>query len=292
MDPAEAIFSKVKSIPTLPTVVHRIMEVTGNSKSASEDLVKVLESDQALTTEILKLANSAFYGFMRKISSLKQAVTVLGFTEIRNLVMARAVFNAFRNLDGVEGFKIGRFWEHALVTALAARTIAKDVVGRMEQNEFFVAGLVHDVGKLVMVMAEPDRYAEAMRAGNGMQWESKPGEKAVFGVAHDRVGFKLLQRWMFPESLFTAAQYHHGPGLAKVKPLFALVTHSADLLAHRVTDSVEDEGALVERLLASETATAWQAAGLTWTEAVVETYTESVRQVSEEEGEMLKLFLS
>ena len=139
---------KIDSFPTLPTVVTRVMQVTADPKSSTKDLLAIISPDQSLTMSILKMANSAFFGLPREISSLQQALTILGFKEIQNLVLAKAVFNSFKNIQKNGPFNINKFWEHSFLCGLLSKIIANDI--KKDNNEFFVAGLIHDIGKLII----------------------------------------------------------------------------------------------------------------------------------------------
>jgi len=139
-----ALTACIQSFPTLPTVVNRVMEITANPESSTTELMDVIRPDISLTAVILKTANSAFFGLSRKVSTLDQAITILGFKEIRNVVIARAVFDSFKHLKKDKQFNINSFWEHSFVCGIVAKVIAQDM--KYPANEFFIAGLIHDIG--------------------------------------------------------------------------------------------------------------------------------------------------
>ena len=238
---ASTLIAKLKSIPTLPTVALRVMEITANQKSSANDLMEIISPDVSLTTKILKIANSPFYGLTREISSLQHAVTVLGFKEIRNLVISSVAFESFKNLKQDGKFDINKFWRHSFYCALAAKNIAVDL--KIESSELFVAGLVHDIGKLAMYVTFPSDYMMQLEIMNPvkLKYTSFEAEKSIFGMTHDEVGMKLLKKWMFPESLLTAVGYHHRPQEADKKSLFPIIVHVADILTHIYEMQTEDE---------------------------------------------------
>jgi HD-like signal output (HDOD) protein len=291
-DKSSALSARIDSFPTLPTVVTRVMEVTANSESSAGDLMRVISPDQSLTATILKMANSAFFGLTRKISSLPHALTVLGFTEIRNLVLAKAVFNSFKNLKDTDSFGISNFWEHSFLCGLAAKIIAKDL--RASSNEFFVAGIIHDIGKLVIYMALPMEFSKIVQGTGSPNLRTFQAEESVLGVTHDKVGIKLLKRWMFPESLITAVGFHHRPHEAEKESLFPIVIHLADLLSHsdQSFDEEEYNPSINEELLDPEIVGLAQSHGLIWNESALERCRHELAKLKEEEAATLHLLLS
>ncbi len=238
---ASTLVTKLKSIPTLPTIALRVMEITANQKSSASDLMAIISPDVSLTTKILKIANSPFYGLTREISSLQHAVTVLGFKEIRNLVISSVAFESFKNLKQDGKFDITKFWRHSFYCALAAKNIAVNL--KIESSDLFVAGLVHDIGKLAMYITFPSDYMMQLEIMDPvrLKYTSFEAEKSIFGMTHDEVGMKLLKKWMFPESLLIAVGYHHHPQEADNKSLFPIIVYVADILTHIYEMQIEDE---------------------------------------------------
>ena len=291
-DTISTLTARIDSFPTLPTVVAQVIEITANPESSARDLMRVIESDQSLTTAILKIANSAFFGLARGVSSLQQALTVLGFTEIRNVVLARAVFSSFKNLRKDRRFNIAKFWEHSFLCGLAAKTIATDLRG--DSNEFFVAGLIHDIGKLIMWMALPMEYLKIIDTAGSSKLMTCRAEKSILGVTHDELGMRLVKRWMFPENLAAAVGFHHRPHEAKKHALFSLVVHISDLVAHssEVPDGGDDDALLHEALSEPEIIKMSREYGLEWDASAAEGLREKLVRRKEEEAGTLSLFLS
>ena len=143
-----AIVEKIEAMPSLPTVTFQVMEITADPKSSANDLVEIISPDVSLTAKILKIANSPLYGLTREISSLQHALTVLGFKEIRNLVISTVAIENFKDIEQDGKFDIKGFWKHSFCCGLAAKIIATSFMNK--GNELFVAGLLHDIGKLVI----------------------------------------------------------------------------------------------------------------------------------------------
>ena len=142
------LLAGIDTIPTLPAIVGQVTQTIADPESSARDLMEIIYPDQALTLKILKIANSAFYGRVRETRTLEQALVVLGFDEIRNLVISTALFNNFRRLKVSSSFSMKKFWEHSFVCGLAARIIAKEM--KLSEGDLFVAGLIHNIGKLAI----------------------------------------------------------------------------------------------------------------------------------------------
>lgn len=283
--------SKIDSFPVLPTVVGRVMEITADPDSAPKDLINVISPDQSLTTTILKMANSAYFGLTREISSLQQALTILGFTEIRNLVLAKAVFNSFKNLKKGSKFDIRKFWEHSFICGIAAKIIATEL--KLPGNEFFVAGLIHDIGKLVIFMAMPDDFFKIIEASEPLIFNTYKAEKDILGVTHDEIGIALVKKWMFPENLITAVGFHHRPAEAAKQSLFPFVVYVADQLAHlnEFENSEDKEPLLKEKDIYPEIIKLSQSQNIEWNESDLKRFQDELAKKKEEEAGALSLFL-
>jgi len=233
--------TKIESMPALPTVAFRVMNVTADPKSTANDLMKIINPDVSLTTKILKIANSPFYGLAREISSLQHAVTVLGFKEIRNLVISTVAFESFKSLKQSENFNINKFWKHSFCCGIAAKIIATEL--KCSGNELFVAGLIHDIGKLAMYVAFPaefKKYTELITPLK-IKYTVFDVEKDIFGMTHDEAGMKLLEKWLFPKNLISAVGFHHHPEKADNNSISPLIIHIADILTHIYEMSIDEE---------------------------------------------------
>ena len=284
--------SRIDNFPPLPTVAGRVMELTADPKSSVQDLMKVVNADQSLAMMILKMANSPFFGLSRNVDSLNQALTLLGFTEIRNMVLARAIFDSFKNLDQSNGFGMRQFWRHSLVCGLGAKIIGAEL--GWSGNDFFVAGLIHDIGKLVMYMTFSTEFSKAIDIMEPEKQMAFEAERNIFGVSHDEVGMMLLKRWMFPESLIAAVGYHHHPQEAKAETRFSLVIHAADILAH-LDEQCEDTRAECPtdgEYLDVDVANLFQEHGFEWGEDAFENFLQALAEQKEMNSDLLKLFLS
>jgi len=286
------LIAQIESMPTLPTVALRVMEVTSNPRSSASDLMKIVGPDISLTTKILKIANSPFYGLTREISSLQHAVTILGFKEIRNLVISTVAFESFKSFKQNKIFDINKFWRHSFCCGLAAKIIAVDL--KNTSNELFVAGLIHDIGKLVMYIAFPVEFLKLvdMMSPLKLKYTAFEAEKNVFEIVHDEVGMKLLKKWLFPESLITAVGFHHHPEAADKKSPFPIIVHVADILAHVYEMQLEkEEGiSLDNELFYSDIVTLSRAFGIDWKVSDLSRFQHALSGNMEKEADTIKLF--
>ncbi len=280
---ASLITSRIDSLPALPTIVNKVMQVTADPESSANDLMKVISQDQSLSTAILKMANSAFFGMTRKVTSLQLAVSVLGFKAIQNLVLARSVFKSFKGIGSKNHFNMRAFWEHSFVCGLSAKVIAAEIKGN--KDDLFVAGLIHDIGKLVIFMALPIKFAEIVKMSGAVASKTFDVEKQVVGITHDEIAMSLLSRWLFPEELVTAVGFHHRPNEAGQSQL-ALAIHAADLLTH-ISDSKDDEEEftrLKNELYSPKIIELFQSHKIEWNESSLERLQNGLRDIKEEEA--------
>jgi len=220
----------VDDIPTLPPVLLQVWEITARKDASAADLARAMEADPGLTGAILRLANSAYFGFPHKIASVKQAIVVLGFETVRSLATGASVFRAFGNGDR-PGVDATSFFRHSLVTAMGTRLL---IERRWPQiaSAAFCAGVLHDLGKLVIAEFLPWAEAE-IRAKTESGAVLEEAEEATLGMSHAEIGAWFAGRWNFPAELAAAVRWHHEPGGAQEHERFAAAVHLADLLAHR-----------------------------------------------------------
>jgi len=223
---AEKIAKKIDELPPLPLVVQKLLNAVGNDFSSAKDIGATLSMDQALTSKVLKLVNSAFYGLPGKISTVTRAVVILGNAAVRNLALAFASFDALKKLRGPIDQE--KFWDHALTCAVGAQALAP-YFKYPEPEEAFIAGLLHDIGHLLLSTAFPEEYMETRKNISANYLER---EEEILGITHTEAGTRLLEHWQIPEKLCRATRFHHSPKLASVtnEPLISLVI-LADILS-------------------------------------------------------------
>jgi putative nucleotidyltransferase with HDIG domain len=240
------VAGRIRSLPAMPAValelLHTLTEIDASSADLT-DLARRIAQDQAITARVLRVANSPFYGLQSRVASIHDAITVLGFSAVRSLVLAAAVM---ASLPGgpCTGFSQDRFWRHVLGTAAAAQAIGKRL-GRPSEA-LFIAGLLHDIGRLALVVLYPARYAATLAAALEQDRTLRDIELEHFGFDHAAVGASLAEHWHFPENIVDALAWHHQPDQGKADGLAAIV-HYADAIAQAL-DLEEAEDSQVARL--------------------------------------------
>ena len=225
------ITQTIINLPTLPTVVAKMIELIDDPKSSARSLSRIIRTDQVLTARILRLANSAYYGFPNPISSINLAIVVLGFETIRNLGLSVAVISRLaRASSDEELLDYTRFWEHSAAVAVASRMLARMHGFRAIESEAFVAGLIHDIGKVILSQYQTANYSKCLQIVSGENVSLATAEDRVFGVTHAEVGGWLAGRWNLPDGLAEAIRLHHIPLAARVRPELTAIVHFADII--------------------------------------------------------------
>ena len=210
----ERFLADLRELPTLPTVVAEVMVTLDKPTSSARDLERLVANDQAIAARLLKLANSAFYGIPSKVTSLSRAITLLGFNTVRSLVLTIGVLDKFSGPSGGRYFDRGEFWEHSLSVAVASKLLAtKDP--SVNPEEAHIAGLLHDLGRVVADYCQPDRFHEAMRRTYEEGENPLEAERNELGLSHDEIGALVAEQWHFPDFIREAMAYHHQPEQAE-----------------------------------------------------------------------------
>lgn len=225
----QAIKAQIDSFPALPVIVLKVMEVTADPESCAEDLMRAVIPDQSMCSAILKIANSAFFGIPREVSTMERAVMVLGFEEVRNVVIGKALFAAFPKLNKNFKDSVNLFWQHTFTCGLVAKIMGEKL--GYPPSQLFVAGLIHDIGKLAMLLTFPNKYPLLSGLAEPGKSSSINDELTDFGIGHDTVGLQLAQRWLLPEQLVMAIGHHHQPLEAPDHRHLPLIIQVADILS-------------------------------------------------------------
>jgi HD-like signal output (HDOD) protein len=242
----QSAIARIGEIATLPEVTVKIIQIVENPKSTARDLHEVIKNDPALSSRLLKVVNSAFYGLPGQIGSVDRAIVLLGLSAVKNIAIAASMTHLFNTGAAIEGFKGVEVWRHSITVAVASRLITA-VHGKPAVEESFLAGLIHDLGLLVERQAFPKQIAEVIDRRKNDTAAFCELEQEIIGADHQAFGMALGAKWRFPTALCTTIGYHHKPmDLAPVNRGLPVLVHIADIIAGRsgigfaVTDP--DEG--------------------------------------------------
>ncbi|GAB4409817.1 MAG: HDOD domain-containing protein [Thermodesulfovibrionales bacterium] len=213
---------QLDSLPTIPPVVRKLLGTIDSPKLSLSEIGAFISKDQALTARLLKMVNSPFYGFPGRISSVSQALILLGLNVVKGMLLGVSVF------EMMERTMVG-LWEHSICVAMAARTIANKK-GLGEPEEVMVSALLHDIGKVALKIRFVEKYESALSIAEKEGGQIRDSEERIFNVSHAEAGGWLAQKWNFPKTLLEPIAYHHRPNLAKHAPIQTAVVHLSDIL--------------------------------------------------------------
>jgi putative nucleotidyltransferase with HDIG domain len=220
----------VSTIHSLPMFYSQLSEAIDHPRSSIADIAKIISEDQGLTARILKLANSPLFGYFSKIETITQAVTIIGVLQVRDLALALSVMDVFAGIPETV-VNMDQFWRHSLGTGLAAKVLATSQ-REASLERFFVAGILHDVGRLVMYIRCPDLSLELLQRCRSTGELLYRVERELFGFDHAEVGGALLRRWKIPPRVAEPVERHHSCQKAEQYPREASILHFADIVAH------------------------------------------------------------
>lgn len=214
---------QVGELPTLPHVVQKLASMIGRPNVSAEDIGALIEKDQVLSAKVLRLANSPFYGFPSRIGSVAHAVVVLGLNVVKGLTLCATAF------DMMKAAGMDQLWRHSLGVAITAHILGTKAAMK-NPEEVFVAGLLHDIGKVVLYVKWPDVGSRITAAAHQTSRYLMEAEQALFEVTHADVGGWLAAAWHLPTGLREPILYHHRPAAAQEAPLQTAIVHVADVL--------------------------------------------------------------
>ena len=220
-------------LPALPSIAMEVVEMVDNPKTSASKLGKVISSDQALTAKVLKIANSPFYGFPKKISTIDFAIIILGFDALKEIVISISLVSSLqKKSDGF--FNAKKFWDHSIATGVIARRLARDL-GYRVTGEVFVGGLLHDMGISVLHRYFNNEFKRIVSIAKETDLSFLEAEESVLSITHAEVGGWLAERWNLPDHLTESISLHHKPTEAQGNPDLVALIHCADVLANRIT---------------------------------------------------------
>ncbi len=235
----ESAIREISHIATLPEVTLRIIELVEDPTSTAQDLHAVISNDPALSSRILKVVNSSFYGLPGQISSINRAIVMLGLNAVKNIAIAASLAKLFRGGELTPTFSAKELWNHSNATAIACKMIS-DTLGMGLGDEAYLAGLIHDIGIMVEMQSDRSKLIDALdKTGAGPDGIPAQSllvtEEIVFGATHQHFGQGLCAKWKFPAPFAAATGFHHNPlGAPAEQAKLVGVVHAADCLAGRI----------------------------------------------------------
>lgn len=225
----EYIVNKIEDIEVMPEIIQEIIQLTEDPDSTVHDIEKVILKDQVLTTKILRLANSAYYGYARKISTISQATVLLGFQAIKGIAMASTVKSYMT--QELKGYSLEKdeLWIQSQSCAIISRFLAKSIK-YTNPEEAYIAGLLRDIGKTILNQHMEKEYLEILSLVKENDLSFLDAEKQVLGFNHAEIGAKVAAKWNLPKELVDAIGLHHTPELATENPLLVSIVHIADAI--------------------------------------------------------------
>jgi HD-like signal output (HDOD) protein len=273
----------VHHMPSLSTTVTKALEICNSPNASPADLGRVISLDPVLTGQVLKLVNSAYYSLLEKITSPGHAITLLGLNTVKNIVLSTAILAGHRKKDLFQDFSTDDFWAHCICVGVTAKCLAGiKGISSSEREEYFVGGLVHDLGKIPLHGQFPDLYIRALNIVKAEQDPLHRAETTVFGFDHCSTGKLIAEKWRLGEKLYELLDCHHSPEAANEKnrqfiTIISLAnTYSNILEIGAAGDHFPEEKAPAELL---------QLAGIEWAEL------SGLRETVLEDIEKAKIFL-
>lgn len=239
------VLRQLKDLPPMPQIIFKARRLLADPDAEIRDLSTLLESDQAIATKVLKLANSAYYGLSGKVSSIRHASSMLGFNALGQLVsMVGTAAVLGKTLSGYDLDSAGA-WRHSLMAASASRILSMRHNPDLE-NDAFAAGLIHDVGKLVLDRHVARRKDEFERLTEGGRNSMLAAEQHILGMDHAEIGFEVCKHWNIPESIGNAIKFHHQPSRSEDDEL-AYIIFMANSIAN-LAGALEDTESMMARM--------------------------------------------
>lgn len=221
----------------MPGIIIRVLEETEKAEPSAATLESIISADQAIASKVLRVVNSPYYGVQGRVSSVGQAVVILGTKQVKHLVLSAAAMSTMESSNSHHTDALRSFWVHSYATAAAAQLIAKiKDLPSVDVETVFVGGLLHDIGRLFMLTHFPNLYDEALARASDAGGGLEDFEKQIFGASHSEIGAGVAAKWSLPAELVEIVKDHEGP-LKDESSVSVIVVHAADVMAKTIFNS-------------------------------------------------------
>ncbi|MEW5692499.1 MAG: HDOD domain-containing protein [Candidatus Hydrogenedentota bacterium] len=221
------VIEKIQKLPTLPNVVQNVLKIVENPKTTAKDINRVISQDPALSSKVLRLVNSAFYGFPRRISTVTDAIIILGFNTVKSLALSASVFDVFKGESIF--FDRTAFWQHSIGVGVAAQLIAKRV-RYAKVEEIMIAGILHDIGKIALDQYAHEEFNKILATVKEKNMAFLEAEEQVTSCNHCDVGKWMADKWNFPQVILEPIAFHHFPEKSVEFSNITAMIHLADII--------------------------------------------------------------
>jgi HD-like signal output (HDOD) protein len=217
----------IRNLPTLPNVVMEILRLCDDPNSNTREIAALIENDPVLTTKVLKLVNSSYFGLSKELYSVNQALVLIGYNQMKNLILSTSMLQMFKKDTQVGSFSRRELWKHSIGVGIATRFLSKRY--RVENPEqAFVAGLIHDVGKVIIDWFFHEHFVKIIDLVEQESCWIREAEQRVMKVTHEDIGSYLTTRWHLPDLFRETIAYHHEPSRAREHQSLAAIVQVAD----------------------------------------------------------------
>ena len=230
MDYYQKLIDRLDDLPTLPKIYTALLRVMNDPNTSVDEVSSLISQDQSATVQVLKTVNSPFFGLQAEIDSVKNAIIHLGFNEIKNLVFALSMIKTFSEKDSSTAFNVRELWKHSLAVGVGTRLIGMSVGVKNKEN-YFLSGIVHDIGKLFFLQYFEEDYKDTVEEAIEKHIPIEEAEFDMFGISHTIIGDLLAEKWKLPQSIRVPIKYHN-VGLIEDKfDIQVACVHVANIMA-------------------------------------------------------------
>jgi putative nucleotidyltransferase with HDIG domain len=230
MSLVDKILRKVAQLPPFPVVVQRALQLVANPNSSAQDVVDVIQFDQSITADVLRLCNSAYFSLQRKVHSLREALVLIGFNQLFEIILSRQSSHLFSKASTGYDLQRGELWRHSVASSLLSGIICKRL-GRQPSPVLFTAALLHDIGKVILSEFVKDYFEEIRKLVHEKAVSFSDAEKEILGIDHAELGGRITEEWKFPKVIVSSVRYHHAPFSCPEEDETVKLTHLCDVVA-------------------------------------------------------------